>query len=105
MARKSRGIRHTGIGCGLRSLDQWLLFQCRWPASGGGMDHAPGSRLSAMRRVFIAGEKEPLIAAAFGDDAPLEVFWKFGGGRQSLVGERFLGRARRVKRCFAAAFG
>jgi len=57
-----------------------------------------------MRRVFIAAEKEPLVAAAFGADMRLDGFWKLGAGRESLVGERFFGRVRTVERSLDAAF-
>ncbi len=57
-----------------------------------------------MRRLFVAAERGPPIVATFGADGRLDGFWKLGGGRDSLIGECFLGRVRSVERSLDAAF-
>ncbi len=57
-----------------------------------------------MRQLFVATERLPLRAALLGDDGRLEGFWKFAAGRDSVIGDRFLGRVRSVDRALDAVF-
>jgi Ribonuclease G/E len=56
-----------------------------------------------MRRLFVAAEREPMLAVSIAADGRLDGFWRLGG-RGSLVGERFIGRVRTVDRSLDAAF-
>ncbi len=56
------------------------------------------------RRLLIAGERAPLRAALLDSDGALEGFWQFAGGRESVVGARFLGRVTAIDRGLDAAF-
>jgi Ribonuclease G/E len=57
-----------------------------------------------MRRLFVASERGPLRLALIGADDRLEGVWQFSAGRESLVGERFLGRVLTVDRGLGTAF-
>jgi Ribonuclease G/E len=57
-----------------------------------------------MRRLFVASERGPLRLALVGADDRLEGAWQFSVGRESLVGERFLGRVLSVDRALESAF-
>ena len=57
-----------------------------------------------MRRLLVAAERPPLRAALIDEDGRLEGFWKFAAGRDSLIGDRFLGRVRTVDRAVDAAY-
>ncbi len=57
-----------------------------------------------MRRLFVASEPGPLRLALVGADDRLEGAWQFSVGRESLVGERFLGRVLSVDRALGSAF-
>jgi ribonuclease G len=57
-----------------------------------------------VRRLFIAAEHGTQSAALLGDDERLEGYWRFGAGRESLVGDRFFGRVTAIDRALDAAF-
>jgi len=57
-----------------------------------------------MRRLFVASERGPLRLALVGADNRLQGAWCFSAGRESLVGERFLGRVMTVDRGLETAF-
>jgi ribonuclease G len=57
-----------------------------------------------MRRLFVASERAPLRLALVGADNRLQGAWQFTAGRESLVGDRFLGRVLKVDRGIDAAF-
>jgi ribonuclease G len=57
-----------------------------------------------MRRLFVASERGPLRLALVGADDRLQGAWQFSAGRESLVGERFLGRVTMIDRGLGTAF-
>jgi ribonuclease G len=57
-----------------------------------------------MRRLLVASESGPLRLALIDDDNRLQGAWQFNAGRESLVGDRFLGRVLSVDRGLDAAF-
>jgi ribonuclease G len=57
-----------------------------------------------MRRLFIASERGPMRLALVDDAGRLQGAWQFTAGRESLVGDRFLGRVLKIDRGVDAAF-
>ncbi len=57
-----------------------------------------------MRRLFVAAERPPLRAALVDEHDRLEGFWTFAAGRDSLIGDRFLGRVQAIDRALDAAY-
>ena len=57
-----------------------------------------------MRRLFVAAERGPLRAALLDDDDRLQGAWQFAEGRDSMVGDRFLGRVLKIDRGLETAF-
>jgi ribonuclease G len=57
-----------------------------------------------MRRLFVAAERGPLRAALVDDDDRLQGAWQFAEGRDSMVGDRFLGRVLTIDRGLETAF-
>jgi ribonuclease G len=57
-----------------------------------------------MRRLYLAAERAPARAGLMGADDRLEGYWRFGNGREGLLGARFLGRVSAIDRGLEAAF-
>ncbi len=57
-----------------------------------------------MRHLFIAAERGPLRLALVDGDNRLQAAWQFSAGRESLVGDRFLGRVLKIDRGLETAF-
>jgi Ribonuclease G/E len=57
-----------------------------------------------VRRLYVAAEQAPVRAGLIGADGRLESYWRFGPGREGLLGARFLGRVGAIDRGLEAAF-
>jgi ribonuclease G len=57
-----------------------------------------------MRRLFVAAEQAPLRAALVDDNDRLQGAWQFAEGRDSMVGDRFLGRVLKIDSGLETAF-
>lgn len=57
-----------------------------------------------MRRLLVASERGPLRLALVDGSNRLQGIWQFNAGRESLVGDRFLGRVLKIDRALETAF-
>jgi len=57
-----------------------------------------------VRRLLVASERGPLRLALIDGDNRLQGIWQFNAGRESLVGDRFLGRVLKIDRALETAF-
>src|SRR5450755_178506 len=65
---------------------------------------ATAHELPPMRRLFVAAEQAPLRAALVDDNDRLQGAWQFAEGRDSMVGDRFLGRVLKIDSGLETAF-
>jgi Ribonuclease G/E len=57
-----------------------------------------------VKRLLVASERGPLRLALIDGENRLQGIWQFNAGRESLVGDRFLGRVLKIDRALETAF-